>query len=53
LDCFEQLRVHLLSMGYDAAHVDEVLARMRAEEELEARRLATVQDDAQTSTEDS
>ena len=52
MDGFEQLRKQLLAMNYDADLVDDVLARMRAEEEHEARRPATVQDDAPTRPDD-
>lgn len=48
MDGFEELRKKLLALKYDADLVDDVLARMRAEEECEARRPATVQDDSQT-----
>lgn len=52
MDGFEQLKKQLLAMNYDAAHVDEVIARMRAEEEFETRQPVTVQDDARTSSDD-
>jgi hypothetical protein len=52
VDGFDELRKQLVDMGYEASLVDEVLAQMRAEEEMEARRSATVQVDAQANHDD-
>ena len=52
MEAFDELKRQLLSMGYPEQEIDDVLARMRAEEQQEALHHATMRDDARTSSDD-